>query len=148
MAQLRAAIGDDAERPSLVRTVHRFGYAFCGVVAEAGPAARRPSGVVFRLFWGPREVELSEGSHVLGRTPGCSFWIDAPGVSRRHARIVVAGDVAVIEDLGSKNGTFLGARRLEGPSPLADGDEIALGVALLTIRVLRADRSTETVSRR
>jgi pSer/pThr/pTyr-binding forkhead associated (FHA) protein len=104
--------------------------------------------VVFRLFWGRREIELPEGTHVLGRTQGCAAWIDAPGVSRQHARIVVAEDAAVIEDLGSKNGTFLGGRRLEGPSPLADGDEIALGAALLTIRALRADRSTETVSRR
>jgi DNA-binding winged helix-turn-helix (wHTH) protein len=149
MAQVRAAIGDGVRKPRFVRTVHRVGYAFCGAVSVAGAAtAPRPAPVVFRLFWGRREIELAEGTHILGRVPGCSVWIDAPGVSRQHARIVVANGVAVIEDLGSKNGTFLGARRLAGPSPLADGDEIALGAALLTIRALRADRSTETISRR
>jgi pSer/pThr/pTyr-binding forkhead associated (FHA) protein len=84
---------------------------------------------------------------VLGRTPGCAVWIEAPGVSRQHARIVVAKGVATLEDLGSKNGTFVGGRKLSGATILGEGDEVAIGTAALTIRALRADRSTETVSR-
>lgn len=149
VAEIRAALGDDAGEPRFVRTVHGFGYAFCGTVAEPSPgAAPSSAGVVFRLIWGAREIELAEGSNVLGRTPGCAVWIEAPGVSRRHARIVIAKGVATLEDLGSKNGTFLGGRKLSGAAILNEGDEVAIGTAALTIRALSAERSTETVSRR
>jgi pSer/pThr/pTyr-binding forkhead associated (FHA) protein len=54
-------------------------------------------------------------------------WIDALGVSRHHARITLAGMEATLEDLGSKNGTYLQGRRLPAPSRLQDGDQIRLG---------------------
>jgi pSer/pThr/pTyr-binding forkhead associated (FHA) protein len=57
-------------------------------------------------------------------------------VSRRHARIVVAGGQATLEDLGSKNGTFLRGKRLTSPAVLSDGDEILLGRVPMTFRVL------------
>ena len=44
-------------------------------------------------------------------------------------------DGATIEDLGSKNGTFVGERRLEGPSPLDDGVHFRLGRQLLVFRL-------------
>ena len=147
MAQVRAAIGDDARRPALVRTVQRFGYAFCGSVSPEGAPATPLSVASFRLFWGGREIALRDGENVLGRMASCAVWIEAPGVSRQHARIVVEMGRALIEDLGSKNGTFLAGNRLEGPVPLTDGDEITVGAALLTCRVGRVDRSTETVPR-
>jgi DNA-binding winged helix-turn-helix (wHTH) protein len=146
MAQIRAAIGDDARRPQLVRTVQRFGFAFCGSVHPEG-AATAGAEASFRLFWGPREIALREGENLVGRTASCAVFVEAPGVSRRHARIVVRAGEAVLEDLGSKNGTFLGGHRLEGPVPLADGDEITLGAAILAVRVTSPDRSTETVPR-
>jgi DNA-binding winged helix-turn-helix (wHTH) protein len=150
IVEIRAAIGDSATEPALVRTVHGFGYAFSGPVrplepAVAGTEAARPLARVFRLVWGAREIELGPGANVLGREPGCAVWLDVPGVSRRHARVVVADGQAVLEDLGSKNGTFLRGRRLESPSALADGDPIALGTAIVTVRALRAGGSTETV---
>jgi pSer/pThr/pTyr-binding forkhead associated (FHA) protein len=64
------------------------------------------------------------------------IWFESPTVSRRHARILVAGAAATLEDLGSKNGTFLGGRRLDSPSPVSDGDEIRLGRVRMTFRVL------------
>jgi DNA-binding winged helix-turn-helix (wHTH) protein len=146
MAQVREAIGDDARSPSLVRTVQRYGYAFCGVVRlEHGVPP--PAEAAFRLFWGSREIALREGENLVGRTASCAVRVEAPGVSRRHARIVVEAGRATIEDLGSKNGTFVGGRRVVGPVPLADGDEIALGSAVLAARVSGPDRSTETVPR-
>lgn len=149
MVELRAAIGDDARAPRFVRTVHGFGYAFCGIVSQADHTTPPvPSRLVYRLIWGAREVELQDGANVLGRTPGCAVWIDAPGVSRQHARIVIANGAATLEDLGSKNGTFLGGKRLERPTPLGDGDDVAVGTAVLKLRAMNAERSTETVSRR
>jgi ABC transport system ATP-binding/permease protein len=50
-----------------------------------------------------------------------------PEVSRRHARIVVEGTRTTIEDLESRNGTFVRGRAIHRPTPLADGDEVAFG---------------------
>lgn len=147
VAEIRKALGDTAEEPSLVRTLHGFGYAFCGTVTSPSDVAsgERPPGAVYRLVWGAREVELGPGTNVLGREPGCVVWIDAAGVSRRHAQIRVAEGAAVLEDLGSKNGTYLRGRKVQAPTALADGDPIAIGTALITIRVLRPGGSTDTV---
>ncbi|HEY2941277.1 MAG TPA: FHA domain-containing protein [Vicinamibacteria bacterium] len=147
VAEIRAALEDPADSPALVRTVHGFGYAFCGAATEAGAGSPEGSGpaLVYRLLWGAREIELGAGANVLGREPGCAVWVDAPGVSRRHARITVTDAKAVLEDMGSKNGTYLRGRKLERAAALADGDPIALGTALMTIRVLRQGGSTDTV---
>jgi pSer/pThr/pTyr-binding forkhead associated (FHA) protein len=64
-------------------------------------------------------------------------------VSRRHARIVIDRGVAVLEDFGSKNGTFRGKERVAGPIVLADGDAVRIGSQLLTFRV-RSGKATET----
>jgi pSer/pThr/pTyr-binding forkhead associated (FHA) protein len=58
--------------------------------------------------------------------------------------ITVDGSVATIEDLGSKNGTFLRGRRLEAPTRLADADEIQIGVNVARFRVVVADERTAT----
>jgi DNA-binding winged helix-turn-helix (wHTH) protein len=143
-AELRRALGDDAGRPRYVRTVPRFGYAFCGAAADAlepGPAA--PRSVSCRVVWKNREIELAPGENVLGRAPEAAVWVDHASVSRRHARIVVSPEGALLEDLGSKNGTFIARRRVERAAALADGDQIFLGSAPLEFRAVRA-ASTET----
>jgi DNA-binding winged helix-turn-helix (wHTH) protein len=132
VADLREALGDDARRPHIIRTVQRFGYAFQAEVRAAGDSLRTPS--VFRLVWGDREIALVEGINVLGRDREAVAWIDVYSVSRQHARIVVAGDVASLEDLGSKNGTFLRGDPVRGAMPLEDGDEIRIGTAVMTLR--------------
>ena len=146
VADLREALGDDAKRPSVVRTVQRFGYAFqTDAVPESSETTRRNS--VYRIIWGDREVTLREGPNVLGRDPEAVLWIDVYSVSRQHARITVEGDEAVLEDLDSKNGTFVRGRRIRGPAPLKDGDEIRVGTA--TMRLRRFDPvSTRTAGRR
>ncbi len=133
VAEIRRAIGDDAREPRWVRTVHGFGYAF----SDGTPVAADED-AVFRLVWGAREVPLPEGESLIGRDP------DAPTVSRHHARIVVGGGGARLEDLGSKNGSWLAGRRIAGPEALADGDEIRVGPAAMVFRAFPAAGSTET----
>jgi len=147
VSQLRTALGDDARRPAFIRTVYGFGYAFYGEVEDdaGGHGAKRPVSR-YRLIWERREIVLAEGENVLGRGPESIEWIDRDTVSRRHVRIFIAADKVTIEDLGSKNGTLLRGRRLEGTVALSDGDEIRLGSVPLTFRVLRAPRSTATAS--
>jgi DNA-binding winged helix-turn-helix (wHTH) protein len=146
LAEVRSAIGDEAHESRFVRTLHRFGYAFSGSAEEIRPAQRRPRvpKLAHRLFWGPREIALEEGETILGRDPDATAFIDHTSVSRHHARIVIAGDRVTVEDLQSKNGTFLGGKKLDAPTPLADGDELKLGSVSLKFRVFPLSGSTAT----
>jgi DNA-binding winged helix-turn-helix (wHTH) protein len=131
VAQVRKALADDRRQERFLRTVHGFGYAFSGEVTTGGAADPIPSA---RLVWEDSVFPLQDGDNVLGRSEEAQVRIEAPGVSRLHARIVVTDGGATIEDLASKNGTFVGERRLEGPAPLQDGDRIRLGRQLLVFR--------------
>ena len=147
IVELRRALDDSAERPRYIRTVQRFGYWFVGG-ARSSPApndSRLPA-TRYWLVWETRQIALNEGENILGRAPDASVWIDAPGVSRHHARIVLAGSDAAVEDLGSKNGTYLRGERLTSSAPLADGDQIRLGSVVITFRVPPPAGSTETES--
>ena len=145
VAEIRAALGDDATHSRFVRTVPRFGYAFREPPAGVGGTNRlADTGVRFRLRWPDGRAALTEGEHVLGRDPDLELFIDGPSVSRRHALIRVSGADATIQDLGSKNGTFVADRSAVGPMPLADGDIIRLGSVQLTFLAVSAGYSTRT----
>jgi DNA-binding winged helix-turn-helix (wHTH) protein len=132
MKDLRKALGEDARSPSFIRTVFGYGYAFEGTVHEVTPAP--PSSQRHTLVWSGTEIRLSDGSNVIGREHPSGVVIPHPSVSREHARIEVEGDHAVLEDLGSKNGTWRGETRITGRMVLADGDELRIGVVRLTYR--------------
>ena len=126
-------------------TVHRFGYAF-QVPGDKTRADNRTShtAVRFRLLWANGRAWLGEGEHLLGRDPDLELFLDSPGISRRHARIRIAGDEATVEDLGSKNGTFVANRRLDSLTRLVDGDRIGVGSVQLTFNAIRTSASTRT----
>ncbi|WP_209324471.1 DUF3662 and FHA domain-containing protein [Brevibacterium renqingii] len=76
-----------------------------------------------------RTQMLRQGTNTFGRSSSSSdFVIDDPGVSRRHFEIIVEGDHAVANDLGSTNGTLLHGRKLTSAN-LADGDVLLAGEA-------------------
>jgi pSer/pThr/pTyr-binding forkhead associated (FHA) protein len=93
-----------------------------------------------------QQFPLPEGTIVIGRAHDAAVRIDSGGVSRHHARIVVRGDEARVEDLGSKNGTFVGGEPVTGTRLLNDGDEIRVGPVALTFSVATPTQVTETVS--
>jgi DNA-binding winged helix-turn-helix (wHTH) protein len=144
VANLRIAIGDRATEPRFIRTVHGFGYAFCGDVSVGRRRSERSNDFHCRLSWGDREIALSEGENVLGRDPDVAVWIDLNSVSRRHARVLVTDEVALIEDLGSRNGTLVNGERVSSPTPLANGDRIKIGAASLVFRCSRRLGTTES----
>ena len=146
VSEIRDAIGDDPANPRFIRTVHRFGYAFRETVPrrETGGIASRGGDASFRLKWMNGRVTLEEGEHVIGRDPDVEIFLNSAGVSRRHARIGISPGRATIEDLGSKNGTFVGDERVEGSRSLADGDVIAVGSVKLTLRIFLTPSSTKT----
>ncbi len=65
-------------------------------------------------------------------------------VSRRHARIVLSNGTATLEDLGSRNGTYLGDRRVAVPTHLSNGDQIKMGEARLVFRCFGKMGTTES----
>ena len=141
VAELRESLGDDAHEPRVIRTVPRFGYAF---LADTTAEPDRPTAQGFRLIWGDREVALHPGENVIGRDDAATLWIDDPLVSRRHARIVIDERGAVLEDLGSKNGTLLRGEKIRSPAKLVDEDLITIGPASMIFRVFKQPAATAT----
>ena len=147
--RVRGSLGDDRRQPKYIRTVHGFGYAFLAVGGVTPPPAAVAATLTARVIWERRIIPLVPGENILGRDEEAAVRIDAPGVSRRHARIVLQEGRAMLEDLGSKNGTFLKENRLEVPAVLRDGDILRLGRFLLVYRdaALRGATKTESGGR-
>jgi DNA-binding winged helix-turn-helix (wHTH) protein len=145
--EIRGALEDEARRPRFVRTVHGYGYAFCGT-AEAISSGRSLAGVRSWIRLEGRDVPLAEGVNILGRDVGSAIRIDLPEISRRHASIVVGVAQATIEDLASRNGTFVGDEPLTAPRRLWDGDAIRLGTVAMTFHVLADGATTQAISAR
>jgi DNA-binding winged helix-turn-helix (wHTH) protein len=149
VAELRKALSDSGD--SFIRTIRREGYRWEASVTaasdrpvwspDAAGAARSEHRC--RLVLEKREVQLLEGENVLGRDPDAALWIDHPSVSRRHARVVLREGKAMLEDLDSKNGTFLNGQTIAGRVALADGDEIRIGHETMVFRLL-SPKTTQT----
>jgi DNA-binding winged helix-turn-helix (wHTH) protein len=152
VVEIRRALGDSAQDSRFIRTVHGVGYAFCGTVDEdPGPRTEGQARFCW-LVWNGTTYPLEEGDNLIGRAPESDVWLDADGVSRRHAiiRVDSRNRRVRLEDLGSTNGTFVGRSAVETDVALNDGDVIQVGTADLTVRVRATDTLPETrrISRR
>jgi pSer/pThr/pTyr-binding forkhead associated (FHA) protein len=103
-----------------------------GSIARAGgaPKLRVGSGAGLRAG---AAYDLSEGA-LLGRGDQADIVLEDSFASSRHARLVPHGDVIVLEDLGSTNGTYLNDEQLRGPQPLHPGDRIRIGDSVFTFQ--------------
>jgi hypothetical protein len=72
------------------------------------------------------EYDLLEGV-TIGRGDAADIRLEDPFASSRHCRIVRQGELLVLEDLNSTNGTFLNGEEVRGPQPLHPGDRISIG---------------------
>ena len=146
VGEVRSALKDDARQPRFVRTVHRHGYAFCGEATATRSRAPSPpdAGWRLRLRWPGGSAELGPGEHVVGRDAKAAVCVVSPSVSRRHALLRVGTEGATVEDLGSKNGTFLNEAPAGSPRALADGDEVRVGSIPVMVRFWQPVGSTET----
>ena len=149
--KVRLALGDSADNPRFVETLARRGYRFIATLEGNGRAAgraREPASLVppvtFSVTWDVHAIALSEGCNTIGRDHDSTICIHLKSVSRRHARIHVSGETAVLEDLGSKNGTLLKGQRIHSLSPLADGDELGVGSARLVFHAGSSRSATQT----
>jgi len=146
IGEIRRAIGDSAQNPTFVRTVHGVGYAFCGTAVDVQPSQAPAQALLCWVVWNRKTCQLSEGDNIIGRDPRSEVWLDVPGVSRRHAIIRVnSGNRRVmLEDLGSTNGTFVRRDPVDGEVALTDGDLVRVGTVDLTVRLWATDTATAT----
>lgn len=105
-----------------------------------------PAELILEIVEGPqagRQIPLSSQVQ-LGRGSAAGHEIDDPLVSRRHASVSVDGDRAQVEDLESRNGTFVNGEQIHGPTTLVPGDQLLVGVTLLELRTREqvAERSS------
>jgi hypothetical protein len=96
----------------------------------------------FRLRFLLQELDLVGQDVLLGRSPDCQISLEDPLVSRQHARIRIHGEVAMISDLGSRNGVRVNGSLIPGETPLSHNDRIRLGTQDFVFLVVdeKADR--------
>jgi DNA-binding winged helix-turn-helix (wHTH) protein len=135
VSEIRSALDDRAH--AIVRTVHRVGYAFAGAAAALDTAR-------FSILLGDEEIPLRSGENGIGRDPRDTIVIHSPDVSRHHARLIVTGSTILLEDLGSKNGTYIGTRPVTAPVEVAPGDEILIGT--IRLRLVQVDALAPTAT--
>src|SRR5262245_18311906 len=149
--KIRQTLGDDVDQPQVLETVVGKGYRFTAPVehrvssSKAGKSQRR-SFPRYCVTLGRQEFILDAGENLLGRDPDASVYIDHTSVSRRHARILIDTTRAILEDLKSRNGTFLEGRRIETPTPIEHGAIITLGAVTVRFIVLAGPASTRPMS--
>lgn len=125
----------------LVLLVLIYLFLFAAIRAGIGlvqdSRARARAGLALQVVQGPPElmgVRIPiDRPVVIGRSAGADIVIADDFVSGRHARVVPRDDTAVIEDLGSTNGTLLGGHRVSGPTRLEAGDLIDIGKVRLKV---------------
>ena len=144
VAEIREGIGDTGKDGRFIRTIHGFGYAFGADVRDSGALPRRPTDSAWKLIWDDHESSLHEGETILGRDHSADICIHSEKVSRRHARITIQNDKVTLEDLGSKNGTYVGDKRVQTPVSLKDGDEFRIGSATMFLHAVTDAQSTQT----
>jgi DNA-binding winged helix-turn-helix (wHTH) protein len=143
---IRRALGDNAREPRYVKThPGGVGFSFCGEAFDEAPPSSTPAVAPFQLAWGDKVFPMVEGDNLIGRGRSCNVRIGERTVSRTHAKIYCdpGTGAAVIEDLGSENGTFVGGAKVAAPRPLAAGDVITMGSAQLAFE--SADDPAKTV---
>ncbi len=165
IATLRKVFDDDARVPRFIETIPKRGYRLVAAidfleapaaVTSKAPLCSGPLAVVSSnrvhlcrepepgpfghlLLVRGHELNLADSEVVFGRSPEVAIQILSPEVSRRHARLELSGAGAVLSDLGSKNGTEVNERFIDGPVGLTAGDVIAVGPASFIYRSLSSE---------
>lgn len=130
VAELRFALAEDAEHPKYIETVSRRGYKFIANVRRQRRGIRSDRSdemPCFALVHEGQEFPLWDGEHLIGRGPDVAVPLFGPAVSRHHARVIASGESLTLEDLSSRNGTFVNGILAAGSVALYTGDEIRIG---------------------
>lgn len=145
VSELRAALNEPSRSSGFVQTVHGFGYRFFeGAAPEGATVETPPEDFVCWLVNQTYEFRIAEGTNIIGRDPGAAIRLDSPRVSRTHARLLRRGRDVSIEDLGSKNGTFVRGARINVRCPLSHDDEVQIGPIAFRFRIVDAPAKAPT----
>jgi FHA domain len=105
-------------------------------LGSADIARRAPRLVIERApGHDPGMIYDLDGDLVLGRGDRAEIRLEDPFASSRHARVYEQGNIVVIEDLDSTNGTYLNEELLQTPRPLHPGDRVRIGDSEFTFEV-------------
>jgi len=126
----------------------RTGTHSVGTVREITPGERdRACLIVIRGLNVGEMYKLVKGEMVLGRGVNADVEILDDGISRKHAVVRFVDERVILEDLGSRNGTFVNGLRAVGPVDICDGDKIQLSSSTI-LKFTYADRLDESFQRR
>ncbi len=83
-----------------------------------------------------REIDLLDGEATLGRSRTSTVRLEHESVSRSHALLTLNRGEAVVKDLNSSNGTYVGGKRISRETRLQNGDRVQLGAAVIDLRIV------------
>jgi len=107
------------------------------------------SGLLLEVVEGPgagRQAPLA-GPLEVGRDPSAGMVLEDDLVSRHHVRVIPEGGSALVEDLGSLNGTFVNGQEIHAPTRARPGDHVLVGVSVLELRSADQVRTKPTAVR-
>jgi len=96
-------------------------------LASSASRKKRPCVTVLTGVASGQMFKLPRGNTVLGRAPNAEIRLVDDGVSRHHARLRLETDKLWLDDLESRNGTFVNGQKIDKPTALADGDKLQVG---------------------
>ncbi len=83
-----------------------------------------------------REIDLLDGEATLGRSRTSTVRLEHESVSRSHALLTLNQGEAIVKDLNSSNGTYVGGKRISRETRLQSGDRVQLGAAVIDLRIV------------
>jgi DNA-binding winged helix-turn-helix (wHTH) protein len=125
VSQLRSALDDD--RHEMIRTVYGVGFSFAAPATEVSRTPPVDAVSAWSLAVGEDAFFLPFGEALVGRSGDATVHIPRATMSRHHARLHVTADAVFLEDLGSKNGTYVNGQRIVDRLAVGPGDEIRFG---------------------
>jgi DNA-binding winged helix-turn-helix (wHTH) protein len=144
IGEIRAGLGDSTQQARFIRTLHGYGYAFSADADVTTGVGMEPEVRAYLIKPDGQALPIRESQSVVGRGSDVQVRLDLPGISRHHARITIADGHAIVEDLQSKNGTFVRGERIAEAKTLRSGDELSFGSVRVSFHIASATRSTET----
>ena len=145
VGEVRTATGDGGNGSPVIKTHHGVGYSFAATTTEMGSIGGMqavPEGPRLVLHVIGRRIMLIPGINTVGRDHDANVHLNDASVSRAHARIVVEASKATVEDLASKNGTWVNGVPTHESKALTDGDELMFGSVRARFVIERPDDPT------